>query len=127
MSPRLAEFILEGGPISVPHVTTQLRHIMLSLASVPSEYTSAQAYRPLMQLDFDMLWSAFEHFEGLDDVFWIVGLILIILGFMAWQMNKNRTQRRSWGFRLFGIGILFAVIGANYSAFWNLMYHVLTQ
>jgi len=80
-----------------------------------------------MQLDFDMLWSAFEHFEGLDDVFWIVGLILIILGFMAWQMNKNRTQRRSWGFRLFGIGILFAVIGANYSAFWNLMYHVLTQ
>ncbi len=127
MSPRLAEFILEDGPTFSSLVTTQLRHIMSSLSSVPSEYASTSASGPLMQFDFDMLWSAFEHFEGLDRVFWILGLTLILLGFMAWQMNKKRTQRRSWGFRLFGIGVLFSIIGANYSAFWNLLYHVLTQ
>ena len=80
----------------------------------------------LLQFDFDMLWQSFEYLEGLDQIFWRVGLLLVILGFMAWQMNKQRSQQRSWGFRLFGIGILFAVIGANYSGFWNLIYHVLS-
>jgi uncharacterized membrane protein YecN with MAPEG domain len=99
MSLQLAELPLQMGPNSVSLVPAQI----------------------------DEIWTALEHFEGLDHIFWITGLVLVILGFMAWQMNKTRTQRRSWGFRLFGIGILFAVIGANYSGFWNLMYHVFTQ
>lgn len=99
MSLQLAELLLQIGPNSVSLAPAQI----------------------------DEIWTAMEHFEGLDHVFWITGLVLVILGFMAWQMNKKRTQRRTWGIRLFGIGILFAIIGANYSAFWNLMYHVFTQ
>ena len=81
----------------------------------------------LTPAQIDDIWAAMEYFEGLSSVFWITGLVLVILGFMAWQMNKKRSQRRSWGFRLFGIGLLFAVIGANYSGFWNLLYHVFAQ
>lgn len=68
---------------------------------------------------------ALTKFKGVDIVMYYCGLILIILGFLAWMLNKKHRPRRAWGKRLFGIGVLFFLIGVNFSWFYNLVSYVL--
>jgi hypothetical protein len=42
-------------------------------------------------------------------------------------MNKKHRPRRSWGKRLFGIGVAFILIGVNFSWFFTLVHYVLNQ
>ncbi|KZX46238.1 hypothetical protein AV929_15820 [Haloarcula sp. K1] len=79
---------------------------------------------PLLNIQSDIA-SSFSKFQGVDVVMYYVGLILAVLGFMAWNLNKKHQPRRAWGKRLFGIGIAFILIGQNFSWFFSLVNYVL--
>lgn len=65
------------------------------------------------------------YFSSLDWLFYGSGIILLILGFMGWATHKKNSHRHSWGKRIFGIGVLFTVIGFNMGAFFSLINYVL--
>jgi hypothetical protein len=48
------------------------------------------------------------------------GLIVLVLGAMAWW-GPQSPARRAWGRRLCGLGALLAIVGANFPAFISLL------
>lgn len=70
---------------------------------------------------------ALAYFAPMDQVFYLSGLVMMILGFMAWATNKKNSYRHMWGKRIFGIGTAFTVIGFNMGAFFNLIYYIMGQ
>lgn len=52
------------------------------------------------------------------------GLIVLLLGVMAWWGTRS-PARRAWGRRLCVFGALLAIIGANFSAFISLLKYVI--
>ena len=81
---------------------------------------------PLLDIQDDIA-NSLAAFQGVDVVMYYVGLTLIVLGFMAWMLNKKHRPRRAWGKRLFGIGVVFTLIGVNFSWFFNLVLYALNQ
>jgi cytochrome bd-type quinol oxidase subunit 1 len=65
------------------------------------------------------------YFSSLDWLFYGSGLVMILLGFMAWAIHKKNSHRHSWGKRIFGMGVLFTLIGFNMGAFMALLNYIL--
>lgn len=53
-----------------------------------------------------------------------VGLIVLVIGAMAWW-GSRRPPRRAWGRRLCTVGLLLAIVGANFPAFISLLKYVI--
>lgn len=96
----------------------------LALEAQTQAIASLTMRLPLLDIQSDIA-SSFSKFQGVDVVMYYVGLILAILGFMAWTMSKKHRPRRAWGKRLFGIGAVFVLIGVNFSWFFSLVNYVL--
>lgn len=84
---------------------------------------------PALQVGFqaELARSFFKHFINLDTAMYLGGLILLTMGGMAWALYKPGNPRRSWGMRLFGIGSMFVLVGANIGWFMSLVYYALNQ
>lgn len=103
-------------------ITSLIRH--LALKAHAQALTVLTVRLPLLDIQSDIAGSL-SKLQGVDVVMYYVGLILTILGFMAWAMNKKHRPRRAWGKRLFGIGVAFVLIGVNFSWFFSLVNYVL--
>lgn len=101
-----------------------IRH--LALEAHAQALTALTVRLPLLDIQSDIA-DSLSKLEGVDVVMYYAGLILAILGFMAWMMNKKHRPRRSWGKRLFIIGVVFILIGVNFSWFFSLVHYVLNQ
>jgi len=81
----------------------------------------------ILQSPQEKMATAMEH---LAPVYWIskpVGFILMIIGFMAWNISQVNSYRRQWGKRLLGIGVVFVIVGFNFGLVWNLIMYALNQ
>lgn len=96
----------------------------LALEAQTRALTALAVQLPLLDIRSDIA-SSLSKLQGLDVVMYYMGLILAILGFMAWAISKKHRPRRSWGKRLFGIGVVFVLIGVNFSWFFSLLNYVL--
>lgn len=67
------------------------------------------------------------YFHSLGEIFLLSGMALTGFGFLAWATNKKNSHRNQWGKRLFGIGIMFTVIGFNFGGFLSFIYYLLGQ
>lgn len=96
---------------------------------VPHPSASA-VVEPLKAVPLDIqsdIADAFVHLVGLDTVFYYCGLIMIILGSMAWLSHRPHHHRKQWGKRFAILGIGFTIVGLNIGAVFSLIYYVLNQ
>lgn len=70
---------------------------------------------------------ALVYFHSLGEIFLLGGMALTGIGFLAWATNKKRNYRHQWGKRIFGMGIVFTIIGFNFGGFLSLVYFLLGQ
>jgi hypothetical protein len=77
-------------------------------------FTPLAATGPIAVLPLDVsVEEAIRFPPYLDEVFMYYGLIILIIGAMAYATSGPVSWKRRWGKWLFGIGALFAMIGFN--------------
>jgi len=77
-----------------------------------------------MEIDTEELYSAFELFGDVNQLILLFGLIISIIGFLAWATNRKGEMRSDWGRRLLFLGISFSILGANFTWFLQAIAYV---
>lgn len=100
--------------------------LIASLAPTNPAVATSTSWLPLLDVQSEIA-ELLVYFAPLDEVFYLSGMVMILLGFMAWATNKKPSHRHQWGKRIFALGIVFAIIGLNAGAFFSLLYYIMGQ